>query len=147
MTGLTIIDNIPFFTGVDKRVLSLLFYDTLLESSSYKLTIEQTITVKDLKKVLKLLKNNVKTGEIQKLVNRIMEIVDMDILDFYARFPDELTLVEDTLKEQAETGDIGDISLASAMKDIYRTRIITHLVPSLIEYMEDLVEKTKEQEQ
>jgi len=138
MTGKTFIERYQT-EDVNKKVLSYVLDVALFATSINGLGIEDNITMDDLTRAVHYIDNATETGELDNIVAEAVDIVNTEIVQFFASYPDKLIDVQDALQEQ-----VGDIDLLEAMKNVYINYAVFNLLPSFSAYLADIVEQSRD---
>jgi len=138
MTGKTFIERYQT-EDVNKKVLSYVLDVALFATSINGLGIEDNITMDDLTRAVRYIDNATETGELDNIVAEAVDIVNTEIVQFFASYPDKLIDVQDALQEQ-----VGDIDLLEAMKNVYINYAVFNLLPSFSAYLADIVEQSRD---
>lgn len=138
MTGKTFIERYQT-EDVNKKVLSYVLDVALFATSINGLGIDDNITMNDLTRAVRYIDNATETGELDNIVAEAVDIVNTEIVQFFASYPDKLIDVQDALQEQ-----VGDIDLLEAMKNVYINYAVFNLLPSFSAYLADIVEQSRD---
>jgi len=138
MTGQTLVERYQT-EDVNKKVLSYVLDVALFATSINGLGIEDNITIDDLTRAVRYIDNAAETGELDNIVAEAVDIVNTEIVQFFASYPDKLIDVQDALQEQ-----IGDIDLLEAMKSVYINYAVFNLLPSFSAYLAGIVEQSRD---
>lgn len=138
MTGQTLVERYQT-EDVNKKVLSYVLDVALFATSINGLGIEDNITMDDLTRAVRYIDNAAETGELDNIVAEAVDIVNTEIVQFFASYPDKLIDVQDALQEQ-----IGDIDLLEAMKSVYINYAVFNLLPSFSAYLADILEQSRD---
>lgn len=138
MTGQTFIERYQT-EDVNKKVLSYVLDVALFATSINGLGIDDNITMNDLTRAVRYIDNATETGELDNIVAEAVDIVNTEIVQFFASYPDKLIDVQDALQEQ-----VGDIDLLEAMKNVYINYAVFNLLPSFSAYLADIVEQSRD---
>lgn len=138
MTGKTFIERYQT-EDVNKKVLSYVLDVALFATSINGLGIDDNITMNDLTRAVRYIDNAAETGELDNIVAEAVDIVNTEIVQFFASYPDKLIDVQDALQEQ-----IGDLDLLEAMKNVYINYAVFNLLPSFSAYLADIVEQSRD---
>lgn len=138
MTGQTLVERYQT-EDINKKVLSYVLDVALFATSINGLGIEDNITIDDLTRAVRYIDNAAETGELDNIVAEAVDIVNTEIVQFFASYPDKLIDVQDALQEQ-----IGDIDLLEAMKSVYINYAVFNLLPSFSAYLADIVEQSRD---
>lgn len=138
MTGKTFIERYQT-EDVNKKVLSYVLDVALFATSINGLGIDDNITMDDLTRAVRYIDNATETGELDNIVAEAVDIVNTEIVQFFASYPDKLIDVQDALQEQ-----VGDIDLLEAMKNVYINYAVFNLLPSFSAYLADIVEQSRD---
>jgi len=140
MTGKTFIERYQT-EDVNKKVLSYVLDVALFATSINGLGIDDNITMNDLTRAVRYIDNAAETGELDNIVAEAVDIVNTEIVQFFASYPDKLIYVQDALQEQ-----IGDLDLLEAMKSVYISYAVINLLPSFSAYLADIVEQSMDRD-
>lgn len=138
MTGQTLVERYQT-EDVNKKVLSYVLDVALFATSINGLGIDDNITMNDLTRAVRYIDNAAETGELDNIVAEAVDIVNTEIVQFFASYPDKLIDVQDALQEQ-----VGDIDLLEAMKNVYINYAVFNLLPSFSAYLADIVEQSRD---
>jgi len=138
MTGQTLVERYQT-EDINKKVLAYVLDVALFATSINGLGIEDNITIDDLTRAVRYIDNAAETGELDNIVAEAVDIVNTEIVQFFASYPDKLIDVQDALQEQ-----IGDIDLLEAMKSVYINYAVFNLLPSFSAYLADIVEQSRD---
>jgi len=138
MTGQTLVERYQT-EDINKKVLAYVLDVALFATSINGLGIEDNITIDDLTRAVRYIDNAAETGELDNIVAEAVDIVNTEIVQFFASYPDKLIDVQDALQEQ-----IGDIDLLEAMKSVYINYAVFNLLPSFSAYLADILEQSRD---
>lgn len=138
MTGQTLVERYQT-EDINKKVLSYVLDVALFATSINGLGIDDNITMDDLTRAVRYIDNATETGELDNIVAEAVDIVNTEIVHFFASYPDKLIDVQDALQEQ-----VGDIDLLEAMKSVYINYAVFNLLPSFSAYLADIVEQSRD---
>lgn len=138
MTGQTLVERYQT-EDINKKVLSYVLDVALFATSINGLGIDDNITMDDLTRAVRYIDNATETGELDNIVAEAVDIVNTEIVQFFASYPDKLIDVQDALQEQ-----VGDIDLLEAMKNVYINYAVFNLLPSFSAYLADIVEQSRD---
>lgn len=140
MTGQTLVERYQT-EDINKKVLAYVLDVALFATSINGLGIEDNITIDDLTRAVRYIDNAAETGELDNIVAEAVDIVNTEIVQFFASYPDKLIDVQDALQEQ-----VGDIDLLEAMKSVYISYAVINLLPSFSAYLADIVEQSMDRD-
>ena len=128
MTGRSLIEHFLFSSPLEEKetmgkALSYYIEDKLAEISDGKLNLDTELTSENLKQLIDVINKDLKTGDIWDELIAAADIVDADILKFFAEYPNYLANVEDLLTDRSDNFKLLDIFKA-VFADAVAQRIV-----------------------
>lgn len=128
MTGRSLIEHFLVLSPFEEKetmgkALSYYIEDKLAEISDGKLNLDTELTSKNLKQLIDVINKDLKTGDIWDELIAAADIVDADILKFFAEYPNYLANVEDLLTDRSDNFKLLDIFKA-VFADAVAQRIV-----------------------
>lgn len=114
MTGKSLIEHYLVLSPFEEKetvgkALSYYIEGKLSEISNGKLNLDAELTSENLKQLINTINKDLKTGDIWDELIAAADIIDTDVLRFFAEYPNYLANVEDLLTDRIDNFKLLDI--------------------------------------
>ena len=114
MTGRSLIEHYLVLNPFEEKetvgkALSFYIENKLTEISDGKLNLDAELTSENLKQLIDVINRDLRTGDIWDELLAAADIIDADILKFFAEYPNYLANVEDLLTDRSDNFKLLDI--------------------------------------
>jgi len=128
MTGRNLIENfLASYSFTEKetvgKALSYCIDEELHKISDGKLDLDKELTSKDLEQLIDVINRDLRTGDIWDELLAAADIIDADVLKFFAEYPNYLADVEDLLTDRSDNFKLLDIFKA-VFAEVVAQRIV-----------------------
>lgn len=153
MTGRDLIDSFFIRSAEEeketvKEDLSFYLEYALFAISDGKLDLDTELTRKDMENLIKFIDKNYQTEEMWNVLADATNIVDSDVLKFFAEYPNYLKDVEDVIKGRSSLiGQPPDRDLLGAFKCVFMNFVAERLLDFRDYTLQDAVKKARQQEE
>lgn len=130
-----------------KKALSFYLEYALFEISDGKLDLDTELTGKDMESLIKFMDKNYQTEEMWSVLADATDIVDSDVLKFFAEYPSYLIDVEDVIKGRSSLVGQPQISnTLGAFKCVFMNLVAERLLDFRDYTLHDALKRTKQLE-
>lgn len=128
MTGRSLTEHYLALSPLEEKetigkALSYYIEGKLSEISDGKLNLDTELTSENLKQLIDVINKDLKTGDIWDELIAAADIIDTDVLKFFAEHPNYLTNVEDLLTDRSDNFELLDI-----FKAVFADAVAQHVV-------------------